>query len=227
MTRFAPMHSLLNDSAGSTAALPSQPQSPHCSCLYISIKRVIDIVGSLALLVVTAPLLLGAALGVRASSAGPSIFKQRRVTQGGRVFTMYKLRTMHLHVEQGSSPAFTEENDPRVFPLGRFLRRTHIDEIPQLLNVLRGEMSLIGPRPERPEFLPHLREQFPGFDRRLELRAGITGLAQTTSGYADNLKRYRRKLHLDRIYIERCCLGLDLFIVLKTIGVLFTGAGAR
>jgi lipopolysaccharide/colanic/teichoic acid biosynthesis glycosyltransferase len=140
---------------------------------------------------------------------------------------MYKLRTMHLHVEQGSGPAFTEENDPRVFPLGRFLRRTHIDEIPQLLNVLRGEMSLIGPRPERPEFLPHLRAQFPGFDKRLELRAGITGLAQTTSGYADNFRRYRRKLHLDRIYIERCCLGLDLFIALKTIGVLFTGAGAR
>ncbi len=155
------------------------------------------------------------------------IFSQRRLTRHGKVFTMYKFRTMSVDAEQKTGAVWAVSEDPRVTKIGRVLRKFRIDELPQLLNVLAGDMSLIGPRPERPEIAAKLKKELPAFQRRLEVKAGITGLAQVGSGYASCVRSYQRKLALDLIYINNRCLLLDLRIALKTVFVVLTGAGAR
>lgn len=216
----------------STAAVPivssAQAQKINCDCFwYDYFKRGFDFVGSLLLLIFLLPVMFFIVIAVKLSSSGPIIFSQKRLTQGGRIFTMYKFRTMRVDAENKTGPIWAAAIDPRVTSVGRFLRISRLDELPQLLNVLIGDMSLIGPRPERPEIAAELIKEFPNFDQRLNVKAGITGLAQIALGYASCVNSYRRKLNYDLIYINNRCLLLDLRIALKTIRVVLTGHGAR
>ena len=194
---------------------------------YGVVKRIVDFIGAAVLLVLFAPLMLVVALLVRLTSRGPVIFRQVRLTDGNREFTILKFRTMTVDAEQKSGAVWAAKNDSRITPVGRFLRTTRLDELPQLINVLRGDMSLIGPRPERPELAGLLQKELPSFYKRHKVRAGITGLAQVEHGYAGCTESYRRKLALDILYVKRRCLLLDLRIALRTVFVVFTGSGSR
>lgn len=194
--------------------------------VYSSFKNCFDFFGSIALLTAASPLMLLTALAVKITSPGPIIFRQTRLTQSGRAFTMYKFRTMRQDAEaQGA--VFAEKNDPRVTSIGAFLRKTRLDELPQLINVLGGDMSLIGPRPERPEFCDSITRELPGFMQRLRVKAGLTGLAQIGNGYTSCIDGYREKLAWDRLYIQKQSILLDLWIAVKTVAVMFSGHGAR
>lgn len=144
----------------------------------------------------------------------------------GREFVLYKFRTMRVDAET-NGPQWATPNDPRVTPLGRFLRKTRLDELPQLWNVLRGDMSLVGPRPERPEFCRQLCQEIPYYLDRLGLRPGLTGLAQILNGYDTNLDSVKRKVALDLLYLQNCSLINDLKIMLRTISVVIKGSGAH
>lgn len=186
-----------------------------------------DIVGSLLLIVVLSPLMAVIALLVRCTSPGPVVFRQARLTAGGKVFTMYKFRSMVENAEASTGAVWASERDPRITPIGRWLRKFRCDELPQLFNVLSGDMSLIGPRPERPELARELSSRIHSFDKRLSVRAGITGLAQVGQGYVGTVEGYKRKLALDLVYVRNCCFLLDMRIAMRTLIVLITGTGAR
>ncbi|MFN8391951.1 MAG: sugar transferase [Bdellovibrionota bacterium] len=203
-----------------------RPQSRRRQ-IYTPIKRVLDFVSALVLLVVLLPVLAAVALLVRVSSSGPVIFRQRRLTDGGREFTMFKFRTMYENAERSTGAIWASSKDPRITTVGRFLRKSRLDELPQLVNVLRGEMSLIGPRPERPELVDSLEKELPSFRRRMEVRAGITGLAQTANGYASSIESYRKKLAFDILYVKNHCFLLDMRIAMRTVYVILTGSGSR
>ena len=143
----------------------------------------------------------------------------------GRPFVLYKFRTMRLDAEKNGAQ-FAQKGDPRVTPLGRFLRKTRLDELPQLWNVLKGEMSLVGPRPERPEFIQDLSREIPDYCQRLRLKPGLTGVAQIVNGYDNNIESFRRKVAFDLLYIRHVSLLNDLQILIRTVGVVFTGKGA-
>lgn len=143
----------------------------------------------------------------------------------GKPFVLYKFRTMRTDAEKNGA-RLAVKGDPRVTPVGRFLRKTRLDELPQLWNVLRGEMSLVGPRPERPEFIEQLSDEIPDYLERLGLKPGLTGLAQVLNGYDNNIESFRRKVALDLLYLQNCCLWNDLKILIRTVGVVFTGKGA-
>jgi lipopolysaccharide/colanic/teichoic acid biosynthesis glycosyltransferase len=194
---------------------------------YEYVKRSIDIVGASVLLGGLAPVMGVVALGVKCSSPGPVLIRQKRVTEGAREFTLLKFRSMRADAEASTGAVLASAQDNRITPLGKVLRKTRLDELPQLINVLRGDMSLIGPRPERPEIARVLSKQIPGFHRRLGTKAGLTGLAQVIQGYPDGIEGYRQKLALDVVYIKRRSLLLDLQIALRTVGVVFSGSGAR
>lgn len=194
---------------------------------YEIFKRSFDLWLATLLLILLAPVIFFAALMIKTTTRGPVLYKQLRLTAGGREFWMYKFRTMSTNAEAVSGAVWATRSDPRITPVGRFLRISRVDELPQLLNVLRGDMSLIGPRPERPEMASKLQEELPSFNRRLEVKAGITGLAQVGHGYAACLKSYRRKLAFDRLYVKRRSVLLDLKIAARTILVVLTGRGAR
>jgi lipopolysaccharide/colanic/teichoic acid biosynthesis glycosyltransferase len=163
-------------------------------------------------MIVLAPLILLALVLVRLTSRGPVIYTQQRLGKDGRVFTLYKIRTMYRDAEpQGAR--WSAPHDPRVTPLGRFLRRSHIDELPQLINILRGDMNLVGPRPERPEIVSGLQRALPDYLRRLQVRPGLTGLAQVLQPPDQDLAMVRRKLALDLYYIENWNRWLDARIV--------------
>ena len=180
-------------------------------------KRGLDIVGSFLALLLFSPALLVCAIGVRRSGPGPVIFKQRRVSLAGETFKIYKFRTMHC-VEDEQDPGdakWTARDDPRVTRFGRFLRRTSLDELPQLLNVLKGQMSLVGPRPERPELIARFREDWRGYMLRQHVKAGMTGWAQVNGLRGDT--SLRRRLRYDLHYIRYWSLGFDLKILWMTI----------
>ena len=143
----------------------------------------------------------------------------------GCPFTIYKFRTMRTDAEKNGAK-FATQGDARVTPIGRFLRRTRIDELPQLWNVLRGDMSLVGPRPERPEFMKELSTHIPGYVDRLGLKPGLTGIAQVVNGYDNELEGFRRKVAYDLLYLQNCCLVNDLKILARTFRVVITGEGA-
>ncbi len=184
---------------------------------YNGIKRLTDIIISATLLLAFIPIFLILSILILATSRGPVFLSQKRLTIGGRIFSMYKFRTMLAEAEAKSGPVWCSKHDKRVTPIGQILRRTRLDELPQLINVLRGEMSLIGPRPERPELATILTTEFPEFSKRLAVKGGISGLAQVRLGYAADMKHYRRKLAMDLIYIKNRCLLLDLRIAISTI----------
>ncbi|MBX3317084.1 MAG: undecaprenyl-phosphate glucose phosphotransferase [Phycisphaeraceae bacterium] len=179
-------------------------------------KRVIDFLGAIGALIVFGPLMAIIAICVRLGSPGPVIFRQRRVGLGGETFSIYKFRTMyHVEDEGEGSLAWTKRGDPRVTPVGRWLRRTSLDELPQLFNVLRGEMSLVGPRPERPELAEQFRESWRGYMIRQHVKAGMTGWAQVNGLRGDS--SLRKRLQYDLYYVKHWSLGLDLRILWMTI----------
>jgi lipopolysaccharide/colanic/teichoic acid biosynthesis glycosyltransferase len=176
-------------------------------------------------LVILTPVIALTALLVRATSRGPAFYTQTRVGRNGRLFTIFKIRTMIHECESLTGPRWSMPGDPRITPIGHFLRRTHLDELPQLLNVLRGEMSLIGPRPERPEFTAKLERALPAYPERLRVRPGVTGLAQVHLPGDTSLASVRIKLAHDLYYIQQLSPGLDVRIMvctlLRVLGVSF------
>jgi lipopolysaccharide/colanic/teichoic acid biosynthesis glycosyltransferase len=180
------------------------------------LKPALDRALGLVLFVLTLPLMVAAALLVRLTSRGPAFYSQTRLGLDGRPFTIHKLRTMTHDCEKQSGARWSTAGDSRITPVGRFLRKTHLDELPQLLNVLRGEMSLVGPRPERPEFVPQLARAIPRYHERLRVLPGVTGLAQIQLPPDTDLDSVRRKLAYDLYYAEHMSLRLDLKIILCT-----------
>jgi lipopolysaccharide/colanic/teichoic acid biosynthesis glycosyltransferase len=187
---------------------------------YARVKELCDCLLVQVLLLAAAPVVLLAAAAVRLTSRGPAFFLQQRLGLDGRVFKIIKLRTMTADCEKSTGPRWSVPGDPRVTPLGRFLRRSHIDELPQLVNVLRGEMSLVGPRPERPEFFANLSQAMPRYGERLRVRPGMTGLAQVQLPPDRDLADVRRKLACDLYYLRRLSPWLDLQILLATAAYL-------
>jgi len=186
-------------------------------------KRLLDVVAAGVGLLLTAPLFLFIAIIIRLQDKGPVFYSQTRVGQGGRHFTVYKFRTMYRNAESGGS-AWAQPGDPRVTPVGRILRRTHLDELPQLWNILKGDMSLVGPRPERPELVAPLSSLIPFYDERHLLKPGLTGWAQINYPYGSTIADARRKLQLDLYYLKHTSLELDMTILLRTIGTLCLGS---
>jgi exopolysaccharide biosynthesis polyprenyl glycosylphosphotransferase len=193
--------------------------------LFRAIKRLTDIALAalgLAVLTLFLPII---ALANRLTSPGPLFYAQERIGRGGKVFCMYKLRSMIPDAEQEGEALWATKNDPRVTRVGRFLRRTRLDELPQLLNVLRGEMSIVGPRPERPEFVEELREQIPFYCTRLSVKPGVTGWAQIKYPYASSVQDALVKLQYDLFYIKRQSPLLDALIMLRTVKVMLAFRG--
>jgi exopolysaccharide biosynthesis polyprenyl glycosylphosphotransferase len=188
------------------------------------VKRDLDVAGAVAGMVVTAPVFALACALVRVTSRGPVIYSQERVGRGGETFALLKMRTMYQDAEQDTGPVLSDgKDDPRVTPVGRLLRAVRIDELPQLWNVLRGEMSLVGPRPERPCFVAQFQQRTPMYTLRHEVRPGITGLAQVLGGYKTDA---RDKLRFDLIYIAHRSLWLDLKIIVQTFAVILRSEGS-
>ena len=179
------------------------------------IKRVLDVVGASAALVVFSPVLCAIAALVKLTSPGPVFFRQLRMGLDGQAFEMLKFRSMKLDAESETGPVWTQPNDDRRTPIGAFLRRTSLDELPQFWNVLRGEMSIVGPRPERPEFIARFRETLPQYMLRHKMKAGITGWAQI-NGWRGNTSLERRIEH-DLYYIEHWSIWFDFKIMLLTV----------
>jgi sugar transferase (PEP-CTERM system associated) len=189
-------------------------------------KRCLDVAASVLLLVATLPLTLAVAALLAAERGGPVLYRQERVGLDGRSFMLLKFRTMRADAER-EGPRWAAAADPRVTPLGRFLRRARIDEIPQALNVLRGDMSFVGPRPERPVFVHELAARIPFYAERHRVKPGITGWAQVNYPYGASVEDAREKLAYDLYYAKNASLLLDLAIILRTARVVLSGAGAR
>lgn len=184
------------------------------------LKRAFDVLGATALLIVLSPVIIFCAILVRLTSPGPALFRQIRVGEGGKLFEIYKLRTMRVGAEHSSGPVWARKRDGRATLLGQFLRRMHIDEFPQLINVIKGDMSIVGPRPERPFFVNRFRREIPNYEQRLSVKPGITGLAQVRYKYDETLEDVQNKLTYDLVYIKRMSWLLDLRIVLWTFRVI-------
>jgi len=183
---------------------------------YPPCKEFADRLAALVLLVIALPVIVVTALLVKLTSRGPAFYTQTRVGRNGRAFTIYKLRTMIHQCESLTGPRWAVPGDPRVTRIGNLLRKTHLDELPQLINVLRGDMSLIGPRPERPEFVPELERSIPGYRQRLLVKPGVTGLAQVQLPADVDTDSVRRKLLYDLYYIRRLGPWFDLRLLLCT-----------
>jgi exopolysaccharide biosynthesis polyprenyl glycosylphosphotransferase len=191
------------------------------------IQRVIDLFLALAGCVIAVPLALPVAVAVRLCSPGPVLYRQRRTGQHGNVFTLLKFRSMYSDAEERTGPVWATANDPRVTPVGRVLRRLRLDEIPQLWNVLRGDMSIVGPRPERPEIVAQLTESIPYFALRHSVKPGITGWAQINHRYSDTLEDSVKKLEYDLYYIKHMSLGLNAYIIFQTAKIMLLSRGAQ
>ena len=190
------------------------------------VNRLGDVLTSLAFLAVTLPLMLLTALMVRLDSPGPVFYRQERVGLNGEVFTLFKFRSMRVDAEL-KGPTWASQSDPRITRVGSFLRRTRIDELPQLVNVLRGQMSFIGPRPERPHFVEKLSEVVPHYRDRASVKPGLTGWAQVNFPYGASIEDARVKLSYDLYYVKHRSLLLDLLILIATIRVILFAEGAR
>lgn len=187
-------------------------------------KRLLDIVASLLGLIIGIPLLIIFGAAIKIEDKGPIFYKQERLGLKGRRFYVYKLRSMRINAESIGGAQWAQKDDPRITKVGKFIRKTRIDEIPQLYNILIGDMSLIGPRPERPELTYQFEQEIPGFMYRLSIKPGLTGWAQVNGGYDITPEE---KLVFDKEYIENKSILLDLKIILMTIKVVLTGDGAR
>jgi len=214
MTGRTPLGGLMPNEFG--ALLPSRQ--------YLVVRRGLELLLTLLVLPVLLPILAAVALAVRLDSGGPVFFRQERVGRRGRVFRMIKFRTMYHGT---SGPSFTQQADPRVTRVGHTLRRFRLDELPQLVNVLRGDMSWVGPRPEALTLDRQYVQDIPHFALRGIVRPGVTGWAQINQGYAHEADEMRSKLEYDLYYLKHCSLWLDVMIVLRTFAVMFGGTGAR
>lgn len=190
-------------------------------------KRYMDIALSTLGILVSWPILFFAAILIKLNSRGPVFYKQERVGEGGRIFRIYKLRTMRSDAERETGAVWAKKDDPRITSVGRVLRKAHIDEIPQLFNVAKGEMSIIGPRPERPELVRDLKNLIYDYEKRFQAKPGITGLAQIWHKYDETIEDVKKKIKYDLLYIKKKCLSADLKILAQTFVVVFTGRGAN
>ncbi|MBN1479543.1 undecaprenyl-phosphate glucose phosphotransferase [candidate division KSB1 bacterium] len=189
------------------------------------VKRLIDILFSFVALMLLSPILVLCAMLIKIDSPGPVFFKQKRIGRGGRVFTMYKFRSMIQDAERYTGPVWAGKTDPRITRVGRFIRKVRIDEFPQLFNVLNGDMSLVGPRPERPYFVDRLKREYPLYTRRLKVKPGITGWAQVKGKYDTTIEEVKEKLDYDLYYIDNISLRLDFLIMFYTIYVMLRFKG--
>jgi exopolysaccharide biosynthesis polyprenyl glycosylphosphotransferase len=199
----------------------------HMPAWEAQIKRLLDIAVASLVLALGAPIWIAIAVIIRANSPGAAIYKQRRIGQNGKPFTILKFRSMYSDSEKHTGPKWASEQDPRITPVGRFLRKTRLDEFPQFINVLKGEMSLVGPRPERAFFIEQLRKEIPWYARRIKMKPGITGWAQVKHKYDQTLEDVKQKVLYDLYYFENMSLTLDLKILARTIIVVLTGKGAH
>lgn len=190
---------------------------------YENIKSSIEFIFSLLLLIIAVPICILACIAIYVELRVNPIYTQKRVGLNGRVFKIYKLRSMYIDAEK-DGPKWASENDERITKVGRIIRKTRIDELPQLVNILKRDMSFIGPRPERPELIKKIIKYIPDFNDRLSVKPGITGWAQVNGGYTLTPKE---KLEFDKYYIQNRGFRLDLLILIKTIMVIFTRHGAR
>jgi len=228
---FRIVPSLYEATIGTMATSPTERVpliSPisHRVIWYKDLKRLLDTGAALIGLIALSPILLLIALVIKLSSRGTVLFHQTRAGLHGNNFTLYKFRTMYMGSEL-DGPVFAEVDDPRVTKIGKFLRRFRLDELPQLYNVFINDMSIIGPRPERPYFVKHLIRQIPFYAERMEVKPGITGWAQVTYGYSSSILEHREKLLYDIFYIENMSLALDMLIIFKTLGVIIQGKGVK
>jgi exopolysaccharide biosynthesis polyprenyl glycosylphosphotransferase len=178
------------------------------------LKRIFDIIFSLFAIIVASPFMIIAALAVKLHDGGPVLYKQKRLTLNGKEFNVLKFRSMVVDAEKKSGPVLASDDDPRITPIGRFLRKVRLDELPQLFNILKGDMSVVGPRPERPELTEKYKQEMPEFGFRLKVKAGLTGYAQVTGVY-DTVPY--DKVKMDMMYIENYSFRMDLQIILMTI----------
>ena len=188
------------------------------------IKRAVDFVGALAAIVLFSPIMIGAAIAIKVSSAGPVIFKQERIGLHNKPFQMYKFRSMVQQTDEEEKKGWTVKNDPRVTKVGAFLRKTSLDELPQLFNILKGDMSLVGPRPERPQFVEQYKEGIPRYMIKHQVRPGMTGWAQVKGYRGDS--SIRKRIECDIYYIENWTLGMDIKILFMTVFVGFINKNA-
>jgi sugar transferase (PEP-CTERM system associated) len=190
------------------------------------LKRILDVTVSVIGIVLSAPLMLLTALAIRLESPGPTLYSQVRAGEFGKLFTIYKFRSMRTDAEKAGAQ-FAQENDPRVTRVGKFIRKTRLDELPQFWNVLRGDMSMVGPRPERPVFIEQLEQQVPFFKQRLYVKPGVTGHAQVRCRYGASTEDMVEKLQYDLYYIKSYNIFFDLSIMLDTVKVVLLRIGAR
>jgi exopolysaccharide biosynthesis polyprenyl glycosylphosphotransferase len=201
--------------------------SDHMPKWEAQIKRLIDIMVSCMVLILGSPAWLAIAAVIRLTSPGKAIYNQERVGQNGKPFVMHKFRSMYEDAEKRTGPTWASKKDPRITPIGRFIRKSRLDEIPQFINVLAGEMSLVGPRPEREFFIQQLQKEIPWYIRRIKMKPGITGWAQVKHKYDASIEDVKQKVMYDLYYFENMSLMLDLKIILHTIMVVLTGKGAH
>jgi len=190
-------------------------------------KRALDYVIAGTAIILTAPLMLLIAALVKLTSAGPALYSQQRVGKNGKTFNIYKFRSMGVDAEKGTGAVWAKKNDPRVTPLGVFLRKSHLDELPQLFNVIKGEMSIVGPRPERPEMVRSLKETISDYEKRLQVLPGITGLAQVMHRYDETIADVKAKVKYDLLYIKKMCWMAEMRIMALTCIVMITGRSIR
>jgi exopolysaccharide biosynthesis polyprenyl glycosylphosphotransferase len=188
-------------------------------------KRLMDLGISLLFLILTSPIMLIVSIAIKLDSKGPVFYKQERSGLNGKVFNILKFRSMIKDAEKKSGPVWSTKDDPRITRVGRIIRKLRLDEIPQVINVLKGEMSFVGPRPERPYFVEKLSEEIPLYKRRLRVRPGITGWAQVKHKYDETIEDVKTKLRYDLFYIENMSLRMDLKIIFRTVFVVLFGKG--
>jgi sugar transferase (PEP-CTERM system associated) len=191
------------------------------------VKRTFDILSSGTLLLLASPLMLVTALVIKLESRGPVIYRQERVGLGGRTFMCLKFRSMRSDAEADGVARWAQQNDSRITKVGALIRKCRIDELPQLISVLRGEMSMVGPRPERPSFVEMLRQEIPYYDLRHSVKPGLTGWAQIRYKYGSTVEDARRKHQFDLYYVKNNTLFLDLLVLIETVTVVLFGEGAK
>lgn len=191
------------------------------------IKRYSDLLLATFGLLITSPLLFLAGILIKLTSKGPVVYTQNRVGKNGKIFKIYKLRSMGIDAEKGTGAVWAKKNDPRVTRIGSLLRKSRVDEIPQLFNVIKGDMSIIGPRPERPEMVRDFKQLIHDYEKRLEVDPGITGLAQVWFKYDETIDDVKKKIKYDLLYIRKMCVLADLDILARSFVVVLTGKGAQ